>query len=91
MGEIETPIDIGAAYIAYEGGITNTHILRVTRIWIDEDLNPQIEYQYESLGMILGSGVSPLDEFIGRINDGKLTRHNSDHEAYTWRENHTIS
>ena len=89
MGEIETPIDIGAVFRKTHDA--DTHLLRVTRIWIDEDLNPQIEYQYERRRAIHGSGVAPLDEFVEWINDDKLTRHNSDHDAYTWRENHTIS
>lgn len=75
MEEVDTPIVAGALYENIDGAR-----VRVKSVWVDEDLNTNIQLSYER-----ESKSVALEDFAERIGPTDLERCNSDHDAWEWR------
>jgi hypothetical protein len=84
MTEVDIPIDAGALYRETE----SNNYTRVRRLWADEDLTIHVEIAVEAYAddLVLETDTITLEDLSDRIQEGKLIRHNTDHEAWRWRE-----
>ena len=87
MTEVDTPIDVGALYrktdVNESGQFT---FVRVVRIWVDEDLQTVLKCEFGNFGVVSDTSNISLDEFTDRIKSEEIVRHNTDHDAWEWRQ-----
>lgn len=84
MGEVKFPIVGGAKYEDGHG-----EAVRIRSVWVQQDLTTNVQLYDDIATAPVGWDrhyTLSLEDVVSQIESGELTRVNSDHDAWEWRE-----